>query len=356
MAAVPLYRELPAAAQTAYAELYELVQVAEVTRSPAFVTGTVAYKTIKGARYAYWAFKELDGRKREYYLGPAGPAIDAIERARAAGAPALDAVARQAAAALAQGCTATPPKHFRIVKRLSEYQFFRAGGLLVGTHAFLALGNQLGVAWGGGTRTLDLDFAHAGPGGNVSVALPADLRANAHDALTSLEHGFLPSLGGSKGMASLCVSEREPELRIDFRTVPRRGGRNEVHAPELGVSLSPLKFLDYLIERRGQAVLLDRADAVLVNLPDPARYGLHKLIVAHERGARHPKHGKDIAQALALIDWHLQRAPHALTDAWADLAARGAGWVKRARASLAQAPQAQTELVERFERVVGPRK
>ncbi len=349
MGAIPLYRELHAAAQTAYAELCELVQVAETVRSPAFVTGTVAYKTIKGARYAYWAFKELDGRKREYYLGPEGPAIAAIERARAQGAPALDAVARQAGAALAQGCIATPPKHFRIVKRLSEYQLFRAGGLLVGTHAFLALGNQLGVAWGSGTRTLDLDFAHAGPGGNVAVALPADLQANAHDAITSLEHGFLPSLGGSKGMARLYVSEREPELRIDFLTVPQRGGRTEVHAPDLGVALRPLKFLDYLIERPGQAVLLDRADAVLVNLPDPARYGLHKLIVAHERGARHPKHGKDIAQALALIDWHLQRAPHLLTDAWTELAARGAGWVKRARSSLALAPAARRALVLQFE-------
>lgn len=351
--AAAVYRELPAAAQTAYAELYELVQVAEASRSPASVTGTVAWKTIKGSRYAYWAFKEVDGRKREYYLGPAGPAIEAIERARATGAPALDAVARQAAAALAQGCVATPPKHFRIVKRLSEYQFFRAGGLLVGTHAFLALGNQLGVAWGTGTRTLDPDFAHAGPGGNVSVALPADLRSNAHDALTSLEHGFLPALGGSKGMASLYVSEREPELRVDFLTVPRRAGRNEVHAPELGIALSPLKFLDYLIERPSQAVLLDRADAVLVNLPDPARYGLHKLIVAYERGTRHPKHGKDIAQALALIDWHLQRAPHALHDAWADLAARGEGWIKRARASLDLAPKERSELVLRFQREVG---
>ncbi len=349
--AMALYRELPAAAQTAYAELYELVQVAEASRSPAVVTGKVAYKTIKGSRYAYWAFKELDGRKREYYLGPEGPAIAAIEAARERGAPARDAVARQAAAALAQGCTATPPKHFRIVKRLAEYQFFRAGGLLVGTHAFLALGNQLGVAWSGATRTLDLDFAHAGPGGNVAVALPANLQVNAHDALTSLEHGFLPALGGSKGMASLYVSEREPELRVDFLTVSRRA--REVLAPELGVALSPLKFLDYLIERPGQAVLLDRADACLVNLPDPARYGLHKLIVAHERGAGHPKHGKDILQALALIDWHLQRAPHALVDAWADLAGHGIGWVKRARASLAQAPVQQREVVAQFERLVG---
>src|SRR3546814_9871756 len=93
-----LYRELPAAAQTAYAELYELVQVTEASRSQAFVTGKVAYKTIKGSRYAYWAFKEMDGRQRTYYLVPVGPANDAIERAREAGPSARDAEDRAAPA------------------------------------------------------------------------------------------------------------------------------------------------------------------------------------------------------------------------------------------------------------------
>ncbi|TAM60392.1 MAG: hypothetical protein EPN49_09105 [Rhodanobacter sp.] len=344
-----LYRELSVAAQTAYAELQELVQVAETMRSPASLTGTVGWKTIKGRRYAYWQFKEIDGRKREYYLGPEGPAIAAIEQARGKPAPALEAVARQARAAAAHGMLPTPAKQFRIVKRLADYQFFRAGGLLVGTHAFLAMGNQLGVAWGSGTRTLDLDFAHAGPGGDVAVALPADLKADVSDALTSLEMGFLPALGGTRGFASQYVSEREPDLRIDFLTVSRRK-RGDVRAPDLGVALVPLKFLDYLLEQPGQAVLLDAADACLLNLPDPARYGLHKLLVAAERGARHAKYHKDIGQALALIEWHLERAPTLLLDAWHDLAKRGAGWVKRARQSLAAAPVAQRELVARFER------
>lgn len=354
MAAIsqPLYRELPAAAQTAYAELQELVQVAEAARSPAFLSGSIGWKTIKGRRYGYWQFKEIDGRKREYYIGPEGPAIDAIERARGQPAPALEAVARQAAAAVAQGNLVTPPKHFRIVKRFSDYQFFRAGGLLVGTHAFLALGNQLGVAWGSGTRTLDMDFAHAGHGGNVSVALPADLKTNMHDALESLQMGFLPALGGTKGFASNYMSEKEPDLRIDFLTVRRRNN-DEVQMPDLGVALVPLKFMDYLIERPGQAVLLDRADACLINLPDPARYGLHKLLVAAERGARHAKYDKDILQALALIQWHLQRAPVLLQQAWEDLVAGGRGWEKRARASLAQAPAAQRGLVAEFETLVG---
>lgn len=346
-----LYRELPLSAQTAYAELLEAAQAAETTRSPASLTGKVAWKTVKGKRYAYWAFKEIDGTKREYYLGPESPAIDAIERARESGSPSVDAVARQAAASIAQGCAPTPPKHFRIVKRLADYQFFRAGGLLVGTHAFLALGNQLGVAWGEGARTLDLDFAHAGPGGNVAVALPCDLQIDTHGALQSLQMGFLPSMGGQRGLASSYLSEREPHLRIDFIT-PQRRRDAEVPMPSLGVTLAPLKFLDYLIEAPGQAVLLDRAGACLVNLPDPARYGLHKLIVAAERGARHVKYRKDILQALALIEWHLERAPTLIVDAWKQLVGRGKGWRDRAGESLAHAPPAQKELVERFRAAV----
>jgi hypothetical protein len=328
------------------------VQVAETLRSPASLTGTVGWKTIKGRRYAYWQFKEIDGRKREYYLGPESPAITVIEKARNQPIPALDAVARQARAAVAQGNAALPPKHFRIVKRFADYQFFRASGLLVGTQAFLAMGNQLGVAWGSGTRTLDLDFAHGGVGGNVAVALPADLRADADDALKSLEMGFLPALGGSRGFASQYVSEREPDLRIDFLTPAPRAER-EVIVPDLGVALTLLKFLDYLLERPGQAVLLDRSDAWLVNLPDPARYGLHKLLVAAERGPRHAKYQKDISQALSLIEWHLQRAPTDLLNGWHELTQRGSGWNNRARQSLAAAPSAQDELVARFRNFVG---
>jgi hypothetical protein len=349
---MPLYRELSLAAQTAYAELFEMAQVAEAARSPAFVTGTIARKTIKGSKYAYLAFKEIDGNKREYYLGPDGPVIAAIEAARERGAPALEAVARQAAAAVAQGCTATAPTHFRIVKRLADYQFFRAGGLLVGTHAFLALGNQLGVAWGSGTRTLDLDFAHHGPGGNVDVALPANLKVDTYDALQSLQLGFLPALGGTKGLATQYASQREPDLRIDFLTAKRRSDQ-PVGAPDLGVALQPLKFMEYLMERSGQAVLLDREDAVVVNLPDPARYGLHKLLVAYERGPKHAKYNKDILQALALIEWHLARAPRALKAAWDDLISHGPGWAKRARDSLGVAPTAQRELVIRFRQFAG---
>jgi hypothetical protein len=345
---------LSAAAQAAHAELFEMAQVVEAARSPAFVSGHVTRKTVKNRRYAYLAFKEIDGRKREYYLGPDGPAVAAVEKALAREVPALAALARQAAATVAQGCAATPPRHYRIVKRLADYQFFRAGGLLVGTQAFLALGNQLGVAWGDATRTLDIDFAHPGPRSPLAVAIGSDLKVDTDSALRSLESGFLPALGGSKGLAAQYVSEREPDLRVDFITTMRRS-RDPVPMPELGIALTPLKFLDYLLEGPIQSVLLDRADACIVNVPDPARYGLHKLLVAAERGPKNRKYGKDIAQALALIEWHLDHSPTAIIDAWRDLTVRGKGRSQRAHASLAAAPVPQRELVGAFLKAVGQR-
>lgn len=121
----------------------------------------------------------------------------------------------------------------------------------------------------------------------------------------------------------------------------------------------PVPTLDQSMPPRATGILprlLSSSGSRSLTSPDPARYGLHKLIVAHERGAKHPKHDKDILQALALIEWHLQRAPHALIDAWVDLTRHGAGWVKRACASLALPPVQQRELVARFERVVKFRK
>ena len=118
------------------------------------------------------------------YVGPDNETVRAlVEKFR--GQRNTKALTPQALAAIHLGCTANAPKHFRVIKRLSEYGLFRADTVLVGTHAFLAYGNMLGVRWHDAVTTLDVDLAHAGS--NVSVALPADIEVNVHGALQSLE-------------------------------------------------------------------------------------------------------------------------------------------------------------------------
>lgn len=148
------------------------------------ISGSFHKKSLrKGAEYWYFAYREPRAeRPRLVYIGPDSEEVHSpVENFRSShGASSL---APQARAAMAHGCAPLAAKHFRIVKRLSEYGPFRAGGILIGTHAFLALGNLRGVRWLHGTATLDVDFAHAGR--NFSVALPTDLKIDVHGACES---------------------------------------------------------------------------------------------------------------------------------------------------------------------------
>lgn len=74
-----------------------------------------------------------------------------------------------------------------------------------------------------------------------------------------------------------------PLIVIDF-IVPERGrGKTApVKVPGLGVNASALRFMDFLVE----GALVFETDGIAIKMPDPLRYGLHKLIIseAHEQG------------------------------------------------------------------------
>ena len=324
-----LYRELSLAAQTAYAELLDQARTAELD-ALAGLTGAFAQRTIKGRDYVYFGYRDpIGGVQRRIYVGPADERVTAlIERYQRIKAP--KRLAPNARAAIALGCADTLPKHHRIVRQLAAYGFFRAGGVLIGTHAFIAMSSLLGVRWTQGDRTLDVDFAHAGR--NVSLALPSDVQLSVHDALTSLELGLLPMRELSGVPGAQYRNPADPELRLDFLTAPVRGNA-PVRIDELGLTLEPLKFMEFSLEGTTQAALLGRDGAPLVNIPAPARYAVHKLIVFGERdAASRVKAVKDIAQSAALAEWHLTNDQAAeFNAAWNDALARGKGWTQRAR-------------------------
>ncbi|MGE0278697.1 MAG: GSU2403 family nucleotidyltransferase fold protein [Nitrospiraceae bacterium] len=326
------YAELSLGAQTAYAELLEQTQALEMRHHLGRLKGSFHRKKLKGRDYWYFAWRDLDGGVRFAYVGPDDERVRRlIERHAADKAASLEPRAR---AAIALGCAALPARHYRIVRRLADYGFFRAGGLLVGTHAFVALGNLLGVRWGDADRTLDVDFAHAGR--NVSVALPANIRVDVHEALASLEMGLLPisQFGGEVG--AQYRNPRDPELRLDFVTPGHRGGAKPVQIPHLNVALQPLKFMEYSLEEVTQGAVFAAEGATVVNLPAPARYAVHKLIVHGERPARErAKAVKDLHQAACLAEYFARERPRELNAAWRDALQRGPGWRKRARAGRA---------------------
>jgi hypothetical protein len=322
-----LHQEISLAAQTAYAEVLEQARTLEL-EALSGLTGAFHRRTIKGHEYIYFGYRDpIDGKQRRVYVGPADARIEAlIAHFNSIKAP--KKLAPNAQAALALGCSGTLPKHYRIVRQLAAYGFFKAGGVLIGTHAFVAMSNMLGVRWTSGDKTLDVDFAHAGR--NVSLALPSDVELSVHDALTSLEMGLLPirELSGKAG--AQYRNPRDPELRLDFLTSETRDGEPVV-IDHLGLALEPLKFMEFSLEGTTQGALLSREGACIVNLPDPARYAVHKLIVFGERdAATRAKALKDIEQAAALAEWHLINGQAtAFNAAWNDALSRGKGWKSR---------------------------
>lgn len=326
-----LHTELPLSAQTAYAQLADVAYSLELNRSIEHLHGSFSRKTVQGAAYWYFSFRDLDGQVRQLYVGPdTGTVRAAVEKAKSPAVRPGEALAPLAKAAVALGCAPALPKHVRAVRRLSDYGFFRAGGVLVGTHAFIALGNLLGVKWAAGGSTTDVDFARAGK--NISVALPADVTIDVHAALTSFEQGFIPLVQLSGGAGASYKLSGDPEFQIDFLTSAHRGGEGPVMIPNLNVGLQPLRFMEFSLERVTQAVLADRnGAAVTVTVPAPARYAVHKLLVVGERsGAMRTKANKDLQQAAALFDYLLATQPAALHEAWHDAIGRGPGWRKRA--------------------------
>jgi hypothetical protein len=323
------FDDLPLSAQTAYAQLFDATLAAEHARSVADLSGSFNVKTIRGRKYWYYQYYEPSGKLRQVYVGPDGESVQRLmqQRAQPSAAAALPSFAR---AALALGCRDIPVRQFRVIDRLADYGFFRAGGVLVGTHAFLAYGNMLGVRWRDQERTLDIDFAHAGKA--VALALPSDIEVRTHDAIESLQMGFLPVTGLDAKSGATYLIPDEPEFRLDFLTPRHRGGDAPFVHPKLNVTLQPLRFMEYSLEDVEQAALFCHSGATLVNVPSPARFALHKLLVYGERsGSFRAKSAKDLAQAAHLLAYLGEHRPAELAQAQKDLLSRGRGWVGRFR-------------------------
>lgn len=322
-----LYTDLSLSAQTAYAQLLDAALGAEYARSIADLTGSFSSKTVKGRKYWYFQYTEPSGKLRQVYVGPDTDAVHRLmeQKTQQGASQALVPLARSAAAL---GCVEVLPRHYRVLRRLADYGFFQAGGILIGTHAFLAYGNMLGVKWGGQDRTQDIDFAHAGK--SVSLLLPSDLEVWTHDAIASLDMGFLPVSGLSGKTGGTYLIPKEPQFRLDFLTPLHRGGDAPFEHPQLHVTLQPLPYMEFSLEGVEQAVLFCAEGAVLVNVPHPARYALHKLLVYGERSETfRAKSSKDLAHAACLLSYLGQYRQDAVIQAAEDLRSRGKKWVSR---------------------------
>ena len=119
--------------------------------------------------------------------------------------------------------------------------------------------------------------------------------------------------------------------RVDGAIRPRRAADPAPAPPSLAEADSaPMEQLSWLIERPVRAVALWGA-GIPVAIPDPARFAVHKLIVAGRRSeAESEERVADLASAEALIAALREEDPSGLEAALSD--ARGRGWAVSSQA------------------------
>lgn len=323
----------PLAVQAAYQDLLEAHRLRRIADIP----GAPYLKEADGRKYWY-AQQRIGDRPVDKYLGPDSEALrERIEKARAE-QETQKTFERRCGALVAQLRAARLPALDRttgkILNAMARVGAFRLGGTLVGTHAFRLYSAELGARFSDEmAATEDVDVAAFENlklviDDKVDPALGDTFKALALEPAPGLDRKQRPTRWRMSGGGAI----------VDFLAPQMRADRDVVKLEALGVYAQALGFLNFLIAEPIEAVALYRS-GVLVQIPRPERYAVHKLIVAERRDASAAaKAVKDLAQAEALISVLAEDRPGELAAAYEDALTRGPKWRAAINKSLKRRP------------------
>ena len=217
---------------------------------------------------------------------------------------------------------------------------FRLGGTVVGTQAFKLYEGELAVRLGeiDLTQTGDIDIAQFE---HLSLALGDKVEENLAETFKALNFDPIP---GIRTTSVWKWRQTTSTAMVEFLTPSFRPEEDIRELPALGVAAQSLHFLNYLITEPIKAAALYRS-GVLVQIPRPEAYAIHKLIVADRRkGPDQLKSRKDRAQAALLIEALAEDRPDELREAYEDARERGPQWRAHLDATLKRMPETAAKL------------
>jgi hypothetical protein len=194
--------------------------------------------------------------------------------------------------------------------------------VLVGTGAYQVYSAVVGAALAHGTLTTqDADLAL------VTVTVVSEPEGQSLlDILRRAHPTFAAQMGlDPRDPPKRFRSAAGLEVDVIIRYRRRSDDERAVRIPALRCAAQPLRYLEFLIADPIVAVAL-YGSGVQVTIPQPARYAVHKLILAQVRSDTSTKRAKDLAQAKELIDSLRLCDPDAVDDALADARKRGTRW------------------------------
>ncbi len=280
---------------------------------PAPDGANISFKSKKVAGKRYWyLYISLGSRRSEHYLGEETPELlDKIDEERALWESTEDdrtMRARLVAMLTAGGATTIPDNEGKVIALLERSGMFLAGGVVVGTLAFRAYANMLGVVWHSELQTRDIDLASDY---NYPIIVPRNKKPiNLSNILLDSGMGFLKVPVLDRKSPSTKFRVRGQELMVELLT-PMRGRESAkpIEIPDLSAFAEPIRFLDYLLEDIQPATLLYK-HGIFINVPAPARFAFHKLVVSQRRkSADVEKIKRDLAQAEQLFQVLIEGRP-----------------------------------------------
>lgn len=338
-----LYRRHDAAGQAKYQEVKQLAR--SQARVLAGTPGILKQRTVAGKQYWMREYTRPDGKKTDEYLG----AATAVEKARVDALRTQIELARSLAAGSAQlrlfGYQRIDRKPAAVLAVFFNHGLLQAGLTLVGSHAYAALLNDLGIL-AAGYRTQDVDLARSRP---LAVALPEG--ASLGSLLKETGLGFVPVPGMPSQQPS--TSFKLPGAQTLAVDLLAPGGRVGEILPvkELAAHAQTIPLLDFLVDEATDGVVLSPNQVIPVRVPAPERFALHKLFSSQSRRADRDKIRKDLHQAAVLAAAVEEETPERLRDAFKSMPAAGKPNVRRgalAAAKLVEAahPEAEETLLK----------
>jgi hypothetical protein len=308
-----LFTRHPLALQTAFSDLERraLEQAFLLAGTP----GSVSVRSVSGRSFYYRQFYDAQGKKAAEYLGAVGaqPAEERASQVRSAIAV-VQQLVKEGRMLAQTGYVRTEPRAAAILGALANRAFFRAGGVLVGSHAYGALLNQLGVR-AAAFATEDVDVARDQP---LELALAADVTFESILAESTVPLLAVPSFDRKGPVTSYKAAGRD-RLRVDL-LVPAGGSEVRVRpVPELKAHAQAMPHLRTLLERPVDGVVIGREGVVPVRIPRAEAFAWHKVLLSQLRGATSDKRGKDAAQAAVLLAVLAEDAPDAVEAAFGEL-------------------------------------
>lgn len=303
---VGLYRKQDSAGQSKYQSVKQLA--GRQNRIVSGTPGTLKQRTQSGNKYWVREYIRVDSKKTDEYIGSASSVTREQIAKRTAEIELAKALAAGSANLRLFGYQRIDRKPAAVIEAFFNRKLIQGGLILVGSHAYGALLNELGVL-AAGYKTGDIDLARAH---RLAVALPEGF--GLHDVLKETGMNFVPVPGmpSHKPSASFMLPGAD-QIAVDL-LVPGRKAGDLVPVKELSAYAQAIPLLDYLIGDPIESVVLSPNQVIPVKIPSPERFAIHKLFSSQSRRSNRDKIRKDLEQAAVLAAALEEETPGSLAD------------------------------------------